>query len=92
MISAVVVEGRRPGEVAAQYRVSRSWLHEMLARYRAGGEAGFEPRSRRPRRSPAAMPASTIELIAGLRADLGGRGLDAGPATIAWATDLGDLS
>src|SRR5215831_6661286 len=53
-------------------------------RRRAEGEAAFEPRSWRPRSSPAAISPETIELITRLRKDLCGQGLDAGPHTIAW--------
>lgn len=56
VITAVVVEKRTVAEVAATYGVSRSWLYELLARYRDEGEAAFEPRSRAPRTSPAATP------------------------------------
>ncbi|MCU1529665.1 MAG: Helix-turn-helix domain [Frondihabitans sp.] len=31
-------------EVARAYGVSRSWLYEMLARYRAEGDTAFEPK------------------------------------------------
>jgi transposase InsO family protein len=55
-----------------------------LARYRAEGEAAFEPRSRRPRSSPTAISAETVDLIVRLRKELTGQGLDAGPHTIAW--------
>jgi transposase len=57
VITAVVVEGRRPAEVAACYRVARSWVHELVARYREQSEAAFEPRSRRPKTSPTAIRA-----------------------------------
>lgn len=46
VISAVISEKRPVGEIAATYGVSRSWLYELLARYRTEGEAAFEPRSR----------------------------------------------
>jgi transposase InsO family protein len=49
-----------------------------------GGEAAFEPRSRRPKTSPRAIPDATVSLITEIRKDLAGRGLDAGPQTIAW--------
>jgi transposase len=52
-ITAVVVEGRTQGEVARQYGVSQGWVSRLVARYRAEGEAAFEPRSGRP--SPVAM-------------------------------------
>jgi len=55
-----------------------------MARYRAEGEAAFEPRSRRPLTSPAATPAATVELVLTLRKQLIGQGLDAGADTIVW--------
>ena len=84
VITAVVVEGRKPTEVAEAYGVSGSWLYELLARYRLEGETAFEPRSRRPKTTPNATAARTLELIVGLRRELGRVGLDAGPDTIAW--------
>ena len=42
------------------------------------------PGSRRPQTSPSAISQDAAELIATLRKDLGGQGLDAGPQTIAW--------
>jgi transposase len=84
VITAVTVEKRPVSEVAASYGVARSWVYALLGRYRAEGEAAFEPRSRRPRTSPAAISEATVELIMALRKDLTGRGLDAGPQTICW--------
>ena len=84
VITAVVVEGRRPGEVAALYGVARSWVYELVERYRAEGDAAFEPRSRRPKTSPAALADSTVNLIVELRRRLSGQGLDAGAETIRW--------
>jgi transposase InsO family protein len=84
VITAVVAEGRTRGEVARQYGVSQGWISRLVARYRAEGEAAFEPRSRRPRTSPAAIPDDTADLIVRLRKELTGQGLDAGPHTIAW--------
>ena len=46
VITAVVAENRPVPEVAAQYGVSRSWLYELLARYRGEGEAVFESPAR----------------------------------------------
>lgn len=84
LITAVVVENRPVPEVAAQYGVSKSWLYELLARYRVEGEAVFEPGSRRPRSNPNATPAAVVELIVELREKLTAAGLDAGPDTIRW--------
>ena len=84
VITAIEVEGRSPAEVIAAYGVSRSWLYELLKRYRAEGDAAFEPRSRRPHTSPGATPAATVELVLRLRKQLSEAGLDAGADTIAW--------
>jgi transposase InsO family protein len=84
LITAVVVEKRPVREVAATYGVSRSWLYELLARYRTEGEAVFEPRSRRPKTTPNATPPETVDLIVRLRKELSDAGLDAGPDTICW--------
>src|SRR5215469_14795164 len=53
VITVVVTEGRSQGEVARAYGVSQGWVSRLVARYRAEGEAAFEPRSRRPGISPA---------------------------------------
>jgi transposase InsO family protein len=84
VITAVVVEGRSQGQVAREYGVSQGWVSRLVARYRAEGEAAFEPRSRRPMTSPTAVSDATVDLIIRLRKELSGQGLDAGPHTIAW--------
>jgi transposase len=84
LITCVVVENRPVRDVAAQYGVSESWLFELLARYRAEGQAAFEPRSRRPHRVPTTVAAETVDLILELREKLTATGLDAGPDTIKW--------
>ncbi|MGZ6831527.1 MAG: IS481 family transposase [Nocardioidaceae bacterium] len=84
VITAIEVEGRAPAEVIAAYGVSRSWLYELLARYRAEGDTAFEPRSRRPHTSPRATPPQTVELVLRLRKQLSEAGLDAGADTIGW--------
>jgi transposase InsO family protein len=89
VITAVVVEGRDPAEVAAAYGISRSWLYELLARYKTEGDTAFEPKSRRPKTTPNATPAATVELILKLRRQLVSAGLDAGPDTIRWHLQQG---
>lgn len=84
IITAVVVEGRRQVDVAADYGVSRSWVSKLVARYRAEGEAALEPRSRRPHTNPNATTPDVVDLIVGLRHQLAGKGLDHGPDTIVW--------
>jgi len=78
VITAVVAEGRSQGEVARAYGVSQGWVSRLVARYRAEGEAAFEPRSRRPRTSPRAIAQATVELIVALRKDLAASALNCG--------------
>ncbi|MDQ3897295.1 MAG: helix-turn-helix domain-containing protein, partial [Actinomycetota bacterium] len=82
VVNAVLVEGKSVAEVAAAHGVSRSWLYELLARYREHGEAGLTPASRRPRSSPRRVSAEMEEEIVVLRKSLAEEGLDAGAATI----------
>ena len=84
LITSVVIENRPVRDVAAQYGVSQSWLFELLARYKAEGEAAFEPRSRRPKTVPTTTPAEVVDLIVEYRHKLTAAGLDAGPDTIGW--------
>jgi transposase InsO family protein len=84
VITAVIVEGRTQAEVARTYGVSKGWVSKLLARYRAEGEAAFEPHSRRPRRTPHATPPGVAELVVRLRRQLTEAGLDAGADTIGW--------
>ncbi len=71
-------------EAAAQYGISRRHLHRLLARYRAEGLDGLEPRSRRPLSNAKATPEQVRDRIVQLRAELSAQGADCGPVTIAW--------
>lgn len=84
IVLAVLEGGMSRSGAAYRYGVSRRWVHELLSRYAAEGEAGLEPRSRRPSTTPHATAEATRTRIVALRAELAARGLDAGPATIAW--------
>ena len=82
LVAAVLIEGRPVAEVAAEHGVSRSWLYELLARYREGGDDGLRPRSRRPHRSPTRTPAGVEDEIVRWRKRLTDQGLEAGAVTI----------
>jgi transposase InsO family protein len=84
LVEAHLREGRSVAELAAAHGVHRSWLYKLLARYRAEGEAGLSPRSRRPHRSPSALSAAQVRQILALRRQLIRRGLDGGALTIHW--------
>ena len=49
LVEAVVLEGWSITELARGHGVSRFWIYKLLARYREGGYAALEPRSRRPK-------------------------------------------
>src|SRR2546428_10965137 len=83
VVGAVRVEGSTKAEVARDYGVSPRWVYELCRRYDTEGDAGLEPRSRRPRRSPQRTPETLEDEIVELRKDLFDQGLDAGAYTIA---------
>src|SRR4051794_7979412 len=84
VITALFIEHQTPAEVAARYGVHRSWVYKLKDRYQAEGEAALEPRSRRPKSSPGATPAETVELVLRLRKQLTEDGHDAGAETLLW--------
>jgi transposase InsO family protein len=84
VVASVLVEGRSKSEVARTYGVSRRWVITLVQRYLAEGEAGLEPRSRRPRRSRNRTPAGIENEIVAIRKELAKAGHEAGAATIAF--------
>jgi transposase InsO family protein len=84
VVTAVRVEGRPKAVVGRDYGVSRRWVHELVRRFDAEGEAGLEPRSRRPRASPHRVPDALEDEIVDLRKALTDEGMDAGAHTIAF--------
>ena len=73
LVAAVELEGRSVREVARQHGVSKTWLYELLARYREEGEAGLAPRSRRPHSSPNKLADRFEDEIVSLRKQLSER-------------------
>ncbi len=84
VVDAVVLEGRSPREVARAHGISKSWIYELITRYRAGGYDALEPRCRRPHSCSHETPVEIVEAIVALRRQLAAEGHDAGPATIAY--------
>jgi transposase InsO family protein len=74
--------GRPIAELARAHGVHRSWLYRLAARYRREGEAGLEPRSRRPHSSPTRVAGIYEDDIVALRKELTDLGVDAGAITI----------
>jgi len=46
VVDAITLEGRSPSELARTHHLSRSWIYELVSRYREEGYAALEPRSR----------------------------------------------
>ena len=84
VIVAVTVERLSQADAARRYGVSESQVSRWLARWRVEGDGAFEPRSRRPHRSPTQIGDETTDRIVNLRLELTAVGLDAGPDTIRW--------
>lgn len=84
VVDAVLLEGRSAREVACTHGISKTWIYELIKRYRAGGYEALEPRSRRPRCCPRAVSGETVQAVVEVRAELEAQGHDAGAATIAY--------
>lgn len=91
VILSVTVERLSQADTARLYGVSRGFVSKLLARYRAEGDAAFEPRSRRPRNSPTALRDDVVELIVNLRAELADQALKRWLAAQSPAETLADL-
>ena len=84
VINAVLVEGKSVREVCEAHEISRSWLYELIARYRELGDEGLKPKSKRPRSSPTGVSPAIEEEIVALRKELDSLGVDSGAHTIGY--------
>jgi transposase InsO family protein len=82
LVEAVILEGQSITALARAHGVSRYWIYKLLVRYREGGYAALEPRSRRPHACPHQTPPEVEAEVLRLRQDLTESGFDAGPQTI----------
>jgi transposase InsO family protein len=83
VVDAVLLEGRSPSELARSHGLSRTWIYELVKRFRAGGYDALEPRSRRPKRCPHQYGPEVEAVVVLVRGQLAAAGHDAGAATIA---------
>lgn len=83
MVDAVVLEGRKPSELARAHGISQSWIYELVDRFRRGGYPALEPKSRRPHSSPRQVSPEVRSAVVELRHELFTAGHDAGAQTIA---------
>lgn len=74
-IIAWTVDGASAATIATRLGCSVRTVHRWRARYRAEGDSGLQPRSRRPRqRHPQATPDTVVERISTIREEHPGWG------------------
>src|SRR5258708_12347170 len=84
IVDAVVVERRSPTQLARDHKISKRWIFKLLRRFKEGGYASLEPRSRRPKSCRHQVETKVQKLIVKLRGELTAARHDAGPETIAY--------
>src|ERR1700682_2151531 len=82
IVDAVVLEHRSPTQLARDHDISKRWIFKLLSRFKEGGYASLEPRSRRPKSCSHQVEVKVQKLIVKLRRELTEAGHDAGPETI----------
>ena len=83
VIEAILLEGASPAALARTHQISRSWIYELLGRFKQGGHEALAARSRRPHSSPTQVSPEVQTRILELRDELVSAGYDAGPQTLA---------
>jgi len=83
IVDAVVLDRRSPTELALAHGITRRWVHKLVKRFKEGGYAALEPRSRRPHSCSHQTPPEIQTLVLQLRQELVEAGHDAGPESIA---------
>jgi transposase InsO family protein len=92
VVDAVVLEGRSLREVGGAHGVSKSWVQELVSRYRDGGYDALAPRSKAAHRLPNRTPDEIEDTVVRLRKELTDQGFDAGAATIHYHLGVNDPS
>lgn len=82
VMAFVAGEAMNVSEICRECGISRQSFYKYVRRCRSDGLAGFEARSRRPLRSPAATPADVEDAVVKLRKELADAGHDHGALTI----------
>ena len=83
IVDAVILERRSPTELARDHGITRRWIHKLVKRFKEGGYAALEPRSRRPHSCSCQTAAEVATEVLRLRQELVTAGHDAGPESIA---------
>ena len=70
IVLSVIHGGLSPSQAAARFGVTRQWVHTLISRYKADGDAGLEPRSKKPKSSPKRTDENVRDVILQLREKL----------------------
>jgi transposase len=78
LVEAVLHGGLSPSALAKAHGISRSWIYELVGRFREGGQPALVPGSRRPNSCPHQTAPEVQAAILELRQELAAAGHDAG--------------
>jgi len=84
VVDSVVLERRSIRVTAARYGVSKSWVAELVKRYREGGAEALVAKSKAPHSNPRSVSPVMEERVVSMRKELLDYGSDAGAETIHW--------
>lgn len=92
VVDAVVLEGRSYRDVAAAHGVSKSWVAQLVGRFRQGGYDALAPRSKAAEKVANRSSAALEDRVVRLRKELTDEGFDSGAQTIHYHLSLNDPS
>ena len=90
VVDAVVLEGRSCREVARAHGVSKSWVAQLVGRFKAGGYEAVAPRSKAAHRIANRSSDELEDRVVRIRKELTDQGFDAGAQTIHYHLSLAD--
>ncbi|MGH2779388.1 MAG: IS481 family transposase [Actinomycetota bacterium] len=92
LVDAVVLEQRSCREVAAAHGVSKSWVAQLVARFREGGYDAVAPRSKAAKKVANRSSVELEDRVVRLRKELSEEGFDCGAHTIHYHLSVSDPS
>src|SRR5947208_15953638 len=73
VVDAVLLKGTSAREVARAHGISKTWIYELIRRYRAGGYDALAQRSRRPHSCKHETSSELVKAIVAPRTELQAR-------------------
>jgi transposase InsO family protein len=88
VVDAVVLEGRSYRDVAAAHGVSKSWVAQLVNRFREGGYEAIAPRSKAANKVANRSSVDLEDKVVRIRKELSDEGFDCGAQTIHYHLSL----